>query len=169
MAGEASTAEAFADPVRRFRLLAAAVAAGSSAGTAISLLAGAISRHRATGTATDHPRPPMQTHRGASQSLQLSASLSEELLAMSQREHVTLFMLLLAAFQVLLSRYSGQQDIAIGTDIANRTRNESKDSSAFLSTRWCCAARSRGPKFSPVPGTGTGNSAGSLCPSRCAL
>ena len=43
---------------------------------------------------------------------------------MSQRENVTLFMLLLAAFQVLLARYSGQRDIAVGTPIANRTHKE---------------------------------------------
>ena len=90
----------------------------------LSLLAGAISRHRAAGTAHRSSPSPQQSHRGAIQSLPLSASLSQELLAMSQREHVTLFMLLLAAFQVLLSRYSGQQDIAVGTAIANRTHNE---------------------------------------------
>jgi amino acid adenylation domain-containing protein len=70
---------------------------------------------------TDHLRPAIKTYRGAVQSLQLPISLQEELLVLSQREQVTLFMLLLAAFQVLLARYSGQQDIAVGTPIANRT------------------------------------------------
>ena len=54
----------------------------------------------------------------------IPADLSEELHVLSQREQVTLFMLLLAAFQVLLARYSGQPDIAVGTPIANRTHKE---------------------------------------------
>ena len=73
---------------------------------------------------TDHPRPPVQTHRGASLALSLPASLADDLLELSRREQVTLFMLLLAAFQVLLARYSGQQDIAVGAPIANRTHKE---------------------------------------------
>ncbi|HJT57763.1 MAG TPA: amino acid adenylation domain-containing protein, partial [Ktedonobacteraceae bacterium] len=73
---------------------------------------------------TDHPRPAVQTFRGAHQNLLLPALLSEELKRLSQREGVTLFMTLLGAFQVLLSRYSGQSDIAVGTPIANRTRAE---------------------------------------------
>ena len=73
---------------------------------------------------TDRPRPPIKTYRGAIQSLQLPVSLQEELSSLSQREQVTLFMLLLAAFQVLLARYSGQEDIAVGTPIANRTSSE---------------------------------------------
>jgi amino acid adenylation domain-containing protein len=73
---------------------------------------------------TDYPRPAIQTFRGGLQRLLLPARLSQQLRALSQREGVTLFMTLLAAFQVLLSRYSGQQDLAIGTPIANRTREE---------------------------------------------
>ena len=73
---------------------------------------------------TDHPRPPVQTYRGSSQSLELSAQLSQAIKALSQREGVTLFMTLLAAFQTLLCRYCGQQDIAVGTPIAGRTRQE---------------------------------------------
>ena len=73
---------------------------------------------------TDHPRPPVQTYRGASQSLELSAQLSQAIKGLSRREGVTLFMTLLAAFQTLLCRYCGQQDIAVGTPIAGRTRQE---------------------------------------------
>ncbi|HEY5005661.1 MAG TPA: amino acid adenylation domain-containing protein, partial [Ktedonobacteraceae bacterium] len=73
---------------------------------------------------TDHPRPPVQTFRGNRQSLYLPAHLSEQLKLLSQREGVTLFMTLLAAFQLLLARYTGQQDIAVGTPIANRQRAE---------------------------------------------
>ena len=62
---------------------------------------------------TDSPRPPRQTSRGAVHEFPLPVILREKLLALSQREGVTLFMLLLAAFQVLLARYSGQRDIAM--------------------------------------------------------
>lgn len=73
---------------------------------------------------TDHPRPALQTYRGSTQSLLLPATLYEEILRLSQQENVTLFMLLLAAFQVLLMRYTDQDDIAIGTPIANRNKPE---------------------------------------------
>jgi non-ribosomal peptide synthetase component F len=73
---------------------------------------------------TDYPRPRVKTFSGASQFVQLPADLRDELLALSQREGVTLFMTLLAAFQVLLARYTGQSDISVGTPIANRTRTE---------------------------------------------
>src|SRR5204863_1505615 len=69
---------------------------------------------------TDHPRPRVKTDRGASQSLRLSRALSDELLHLCHKQDVTLFMLLLSAFQVLLMRYTGQTDISVGTPIANR-------------------------------------------------
>lgn len=69
---------------------------------------------------TDRPRPPMQTDNGALRSLCLSLEVSKQLQALSLREGTTLFMTLLAAFQALLARYSGQQDIAVGSPIANR-------------------------------------------------
>ncbi|HEU5228410.1 MAG TPA: amino acid adenylation domain-containing protein, partial [Ktedonobacteraceae bacterium] len=73
---------------------------------------------------TDHPRPAMQTFRGAAQSLLLSESLSSALHALSRQEGATLFMTLLAAFKVLLYRYNGQEDIVVGSLIANRNRAE---------------------------------------------
>lgn len=73
---------------------------------------------------TDRPRPPGQTFRGSTQSLQLPKTLTDVLKALSQREEVTLFMTLLAAFATLLSRYSRQDDICIGSPIANRNRRE---------------------------------------------
>ncbi len=73
---------------------------------------------------TDFPRPAQQTFRGERQSVELAPELLHALKAVSQREGVTLFMTLLAAFQVLLARYSGQQDIAVGTPMAGRTRRE---------------------------------------------
>jgi amino acid adenylation domain-containing protein/non-ribosomal peptide synthase protein (TIGR01720 family) len=73
---------------------------------------------------TDRPRPPVQTFRGASQSLVLSKTLSEALNVLSSHEGVTLFMTLLAAFKTLLYSYTGQKDIIIGSPIANRNRRE---------------------------------------------
>jgi amino acid adenylation domain-containing protein len=73
---------------------------------------------------TDHPRPPVQTAHGATHSITFSRELSVALGMLSQQEGVTLFMTLLAAFQTLLFRYSGQDDIAVGTFIANRNRAE---------------------------------------------
>jgi amino acid adenylation domain-containing protein len=73
---------------------------------------------------TDRPRPAVQSFRGATRWFRLPAALSRELGALSQREGVTLFMTLLAGWQALLSRYSGQTDVSVGTPIANRTRAE---------------------------------------------
>lgn len=73
---------------------------------------------------TDRPRPAIQTFRGASQTLVLPDSLTEALKTLSQREGVTLFMTLLAAFQTLLHRYSGQADILVGVPVAGRARPE---------------------------------------------
>ncbi|MGQ0593714.1 MAG: amino acid adenylation domain-containing protein [Gammaproteobacteria bacterium] len=73
---------------------------------------------------TDRPRPAVQSHQGATHRFTVSRAITEELKALSRREDVTLFMVLLAVFQVLLSRYSGQRDICVGTPIANRNRVE---------------------------------------------
>ena len=73
---------------------------------------------------SDRPRPLVPSYRGGRVSFALGSDLSDGLIALSQRENATLFMTLLAAFQVLLSRYTGQEDIAVGTPIANRTRGE---------------------------------------------
>ncbi|HEY0734368.1 MAG TPA: amino acid adenylation domain-containing protein, partial [Herpetosiphonaceae bacterium] len=73
---------------------------------------------------TDYPRPAIQDFRGTLQSVMLPRKLTAALRELSQREGTTLFMTLLAAFQVLLGRYSGQTDIVVGAPIANRTRPE---------------------------------------------
>ncbi|MEW6732068.1 MAG: amino acid adenylation domain-containing protein [Acidobacteriota bacterium] len=77
-------------------------------------------------------RPKVQSFRGASQILQLSLELSEALKALSQRENATLFMTLLAAFQALLYRYTQQEEIIIGTPIANRNRAEIENLIGFF-------------------------------------
>jgi amino acid adenylation domain-containing protein len=81
---------------------------------------------------TDYPRPAVQSHHGASESLALSMELSEQLRGMSRREGATLFMLLLAAWQVLLYRYTGQEDIVVGSPIANRNRKETEGLIGFF-------------------------------------
>ena len=73
---------------------------------------------------TDRPRPAVQSYRGARQSIVLPQELTEALKAFSQRERVSLFMTLLAAFKILLYRYSAQSDIAVGIPIAGRNRVE---------------------------------------------
>ena len=73
---------------------------------------------------TDFPRPPAQRYQGAHESLTLSRELTGELKLLSRREGVTLFMTLLSAFKILLYRYSGQQDLVVGTHIAGRNRHE---------------------------------------------
>jgi amino acid adenylation domain-containing protein len=73
---------------------------------------------------TDRPRPPVQTFRGAFERIELPAALLEQLQALGRSEGATLFMTLLGAFQVLLSRYNGSEDIVVGSPVAGRTRDE---------------------------------------------
>ncbi|MCU0532539.1 MAG: amino acid adenylation domain-containing protein [Hydrococcus sp. Prado102] len=81
---------------------------------------------------TDRPRSPVQTYRGAQQSLKLPKPLTQGLQTLARQEGVTLFMLLLAAFKTLLYRYTGQEDISIGSPIANRNRDEFKKLIGFF-------------------------------------
>jgi non-ribosomal peptide synthetase component F len=81
---------------------------------------------------TDRPRPALLTHHGAIHSHALSDELSEQLKAMSRREGVTLFILLLAAFKTLLFRYTGQDDVIVGTPIAGRSRVETEKLIGFF-------------------------------------
>src|ERR1044071_9743117 len=73
---------------------------------------------------TYQPRPPIQTFRGARQTAVLSPALTSQIKELSRSEGVTLFMTLLATFQVLLHRYGGGDDIVVGSPIANRNRSE---------------------------------------------
>ncbi len=75
---------------------------------------------------TDRSRPPVQTFNGATLSFQMSRDFSEALQDLAKEEGVTLFMTLLAGFQVLLNRYSRQDIIVVGSPIANRTRSETE-------------------------------------------
>ncbi|HYN22225.1 MAG TPA: SDR family NAD(P)-dependent oxidoreductase, partial [Thermoanaerobaculia bacterium] len=73
---------------------------------------------------TDRPRPAVQSFRGVSRPVRLPAGLSRQAQALSLNEGATLFMVLLAGFQALLARYSGQQDLAVGSPVAARNRIE---------------------------------------------
>jgi amino acid adenylation domain-containing protein/non-ribosomal peptide synthase protein (TIGR01720 family) len=73
---------------------------------------------------TDWPRPKVSSFLGAGYNFRLPEPLHAALVRLSQQEKVTLFMTMLAAFQTLLYRYTGQDDIAVGTPVANRNRTE---------------------------------------------
>ncbi len=73
---------------------------------------------------TDRPRPPVQTYNGASRVFTLTDELSERLRGLARAEGATPFMVFLAAFQVLLHRYTGQEDILVGSPTAGRGRTE---------------------------------------------
>jgi aspartate racemase len=73
---------------------------------------------------TDHPRPAMQSFRGAMQRFAFSRDLSDRLHQLAQRENTSFFTTILAGFAALLRRYSGQQDFVIGTVTSGRKRSE---------------------------------------------
>ncbi len=75
---------------------------------------------------TDRPRPEAPTYRGAFEEVAIPADLVERVTALARAERATPFMALLAAFQVLLSRHSGQDDVAVGTAVAGRSRTETE-------------------------------------------
>ncbi len=73
---------------------------------------------------TDHPRPPVQTYTGAAETLSLSRELSDRLMSIARSEGVTLYVVLLAAYQSLLHRYTGQEDLLVGSPTTGRTHAE---------------------------------------------
>jgi acyl transferase domain-containing protein/acyl carrier protein len=81
---------------------------------------------------TDRPRPKVQSFAGASRSFSLPPSLIEALRRLSSQERVTLFMTLLAGFQALLHRYTGEDDIVVGSPVANRHRRETESLIGFF-------------------------------------
>lgn len=73
---------------------------------------------------TDKPRPAVQTHNGASEFFVLDEELSARVHAVAREHHVTVFMVLLSAYYLLLHRYSGQDDIIVGSPVTGRTHEE---------------------------------------------
>jgi len=81
---------------------------------------------------TDHARPERQSYRGGRLTFHVPGEILEPLRRVSRRQGVTLFMTLLAAFKLLLSKLSGQTDILVGTDVANRNRAETEQLVGFF-------------------------------------
>jgi amino acid adenylation domain-containing protein len=81
---------------------------------------------------TDRSHPPSQTFSGASVPVELPTEVATALKALSQREGATVFMALLAAFKVLLARYTNQAEIVVGSPITNRTRSETENLIGFF-------------------------------------
>jgi amino acid adenylation domain-containing protein len=80
----------------------------------------------------DKTRPAVQTHKGLTEFMTIPAPLYAALTQLGKEEGVTLFMTLLSAFNVLLSRYSGQEDLIVGTPVAGRTRMEVEGLTGFF-------------------------------------
>ena len=80
----------------------------------------------ALGLPTDRPRPPIASYKGARLSFEISKKLTTELGHLAREQEATMYMLLLAAFQLLLSRLSGQKDVVIGSPVAGRTQRQTE-------------------------------------------
>jgi amino acid adenylation domain-containing protein len=80
----------------------------------------------------DHARPPVQTFQGASRSFEVPLVWSDELAAIGKKQGALLFMVLLAALDVLLHRYSGQEDIVVGVPVAGRNQRETENITGFF-------------------------------------
>ena len=102
---------------------------------------------------TDRPRPSEQTFHGGALTVAIPLALTESLKALCQREGVTPFMLLLAAFQVVLQRYSGQDDFCVGSTIAGRDQSELEGLIGFFANTLALRARLGGnPSFRELLG-----------------
>ncbi|AFQ15020.1 non-ribosomal peptide synthase/polyketide synthase [Bacillus thuringiensis] len=99
----------------------------------------------------DRPRPAIQTHHGSTYTLVLPSTLHDKLNELSRKEGATLFMTLLAAYQSFLSRYTGQEDILVGSPIANRNYREIEGLIGFfVNTLVYRTNLSGGPTFQDV-------------------
>ncbi|MCX2829473.1 condensation domain-containing protein, partial [Bacillus sp. DHT2] len=81
---------------------------------------------------TDYERPLVQTYTGGRVTYRLGKDLLKDLYKLSQQEGVTLYMTLLASFKVLLYRYTGQEDILVGSPVANRNHRELEELIGFF-------------------------------------
>jgi amino acid adenylation domain-containing protein len=81
---------------------------------------------------TDHPRPALQSFVGRTHTFRLPHGVGEPLRALAREEGATLYMVLLAAFNTLLARYTGQADLVVGTPVANRERRETEGLVGFF-------------------------------------
>jgi len=102
---------------------------------------------------TDRPRPAVQSFRGALRPAQLPAEVSRQAQTLSRTEGATLFMVLLAGFQALLARHSGQQDLAVGSPVAGRNQVETEGLIGFfVNTLVLRGDLSREPSFRELLG-----------------
>ena len=102
---------------------------------------------------TDRPRPPVQTYRGATAPGGALPELLERLQALGRSEGATLYMTLLGAFQVLLSKYGGSEDVVVGSPIAGRTRGGGGGADRLLRQHAGAADRPSGdPSFRELLG-----------------
>jgi hypothetical protein len=100
---------------------------------------------------TDRPRPPVQRHEGAHHRISLERRLADELIALALQEGATFFMAMLAAFCTLLYRISGEQDIVLGSPIANRNNLELQGLIGFFTNTIALRVRLGGnPSFREV-------------------
>ncbi|QDE72517.1 non-ribosomal peptide synthetase [Myxococcus xanthus] len=101
----------------------------------------------------DRPRPPLQTHEGEQLPFAVPKSLTDALVAMGRKEGATPFMVLMAAWQVLLHAYTGQDDFAVGTPVAGRDRPEVEPLiGCFINSMALRADLSGDPSFAEVLG-----------------
>ncbi|WP_122572495.1 non-ribosomal peptide synthetase [Pseudomonas viridiflava] len=97
---------------------------------------------------TDHVRPAVASYRGGHVELKLSVKVTQELKAFAQREGVTLYMVLLGALQVLLARWSGQNDVVVGSPIAGRMEEQTEHMIGFFANTVALRTRLDGdPSF----------------------
>jgi amino acid adenylation domain-containing protein len=99
---------------------------------------------------TDRPRPPVQTDRGAAETLRFGAELTRGLKSLAKAHRATLYMALLAAFQALLHRYTGQEDILIASPIAGRDREAASLVGYFVNPLVLRADLSGNPTFAAL-------------------
>ena len=116
---------------------------------------------------TDRPRPAVQSFRGATHGFTVSPQITRRLWELSRRSGATLFMTLAAALGVLLSRYSGQRDICIGTPIANRTRSELEPLIGLRQHAGAATAAGCRPEVHGPAGANASDRAGCLHASGC--
>jgi amino acid adenylation domain-containing protein len=96
---------------------------------------------------TDHPRTAVPTHHGARQSVRIDATLAQQIKTLAKTNDATPFMILLAAFQALLHRYTGQEDILVGSPKASRTRQSARLIGYFINPVVLRANLSNDPTF----------------------
>ncbi|TCP59139.1 amino acid adenylation domain-containing protein [Tumebacillus sp. BK434] len=96
----------------------------------------------------DRPRPALRTYRGATESFVIQAGLFRKLQTLTRREGASLYMTLLAAFKSLLARYTGQEDVIVGSPVAGRLRQETEPLiGVFINTLVMRTDLSGGPTF----------------------